>query len=183
MKCLTLSAILLFLHIAALAQYDRHVVELTDKKGTSHTLANPATYLSAKAIDRRTRQKINIDSTDLPISAAYLDSIRNVPDVTIISVSKWLNQVLIPTDDANALSKINSFPFVRSTREIPPVAKPSTQEPVMRKFGESLSPTDNREVLSRINTVQQTSSIQALNYGNTFNQIHIHVAEYLHEQR
>lgn len=182
MKCLTLSAILLTLHIVAIAQYDRHIVELTDKKGTTHTLANPATYLSAKAIERRTRQKIDIDSTDLPISAAYLDSIRNVPDVTIISVSKWLNQVLIQTDDANALDKINSFPFVRSTREIAPVAKPSAQEPVMRKFGETLTPPDNREVLSRINTVQQTSSIQALNYGNTYNQIHIHEGEYLHEE-
>ena len=172
----------LLLHITALAQYDRHIVELTDKKGTTHTIANPTTYLSAKSIERRKRQKINIDSTDLPIAAAYLDSIRNVPDVTIISVSKWLNQVLIHTDDANALNRINSFPFVKSTREIAPVAKPSAQEPVMRKFGEALTLPDNREALSRINTVQQTSSIQALNYGNTYNQIHLHEGEYLHEQ-
>src|SRR5687768_14485316 len=108
MKCFAFFVIFIPLHIVALAQYDRHIVELTDKKGTTHTLANPLTYLSAKAVERRIRQKINIDSTDLPISAAYLDSIRNVPDVTIISVSKWLNQVLVQTDDANALNKINS---------------------------------------------------------------------------
>lgn len=165
------------------AQYSRHIVELTDKKGTTHTLANPSTYLSAKAIERRTRQKLTIDSTDLPISAAYLDSLRNVPNVTVINVSKWLNQVLIQTTDVNALAKINSFPFVRSTRDVAPVAKPSNgQEPVSRKkLGEVITAANNREPLSQVNRVQQATNVNAINYGNTFNQIHIHEGEFLHD--
>ena len=174
MKSWLLSAIILFAHVTAFAQYDRHIVELTDKKGTTHTLANPSTYLTSKAIERRTKQNIAIDSTDLPIPAAYLDSIRNVPDVTVINVSKWLNQVLIQTDDVNALNRINGFPFVLSTREIAPKARPSMQEPATQKF---------KQEFSRINEHESArlTAINAINYGNTFNQIHLHDGEYLHD--
>ena len=82
-----------------------------DKNGTQFTLANPGAYLSPKALLRRTNQGIAIDSTDLPISKAYLDSIASVPGVTILNQSKWLNQVLIRMTDPNALVKINSFPL------------------------------------------------------------------------
>ncbi|HEX6179812.1 MAG TPA: hypothetical protein VFZ47_01125, partial [Chitinophagaceae bacterium] len=88
--------LLLTLSIAtASAQYTRHIVAFKDKKGTLGTIANPSTYLSQKAIDRRTKYNIAIDSTDLPISKAYFDSIAAVPGVTILNQSKWLNQVLI----------------------------------------------------------------------------------------
>lgn len=161
------------MHIWAQAQYDRLVVELKDKKGTTHSLSNPSTYLSAKSIDRRTRQKIAIDSTDLPVSAAYLDSLRSVPNVTVINVSKWLNQVLIQTTDAAALTRINDFPFVKTVKEVGPVAKPSTQEPVFKKIDETVTPATNR--------VTQTNSINALSYGSAYNQIHLHEGEYLHD--
>jgi serine protease AprX len=180
-KTFTLVIVSLFIHILAKAQYEKLVVELTDKKGTTHTIANPSTYLSSKAIARRTKQKIAIDSTDLPVSAAYLDSIRSVPNVTLINTSKWLNQVLIHTSDPAALTRINNFPFVRSVKEVGPRAKPSSGEPVHKKFGNDITPLNNREPLSRINQVLQTASINAINYGNTFNQIHIHEGEYLHE--
>ena len=84
---------LLLFTVVCEAQYTRHIIELKDKKGTTFSLSNPSAYLSAKAIARRTKQKLSIDSTDLPVSAAYLDSIRAVPNVTILNVSKWLNQV------------------------------------------------------------------------------------------
>src|SRR3954468_12078436 len=100
------------------AQFTRHIVEFKNKKGTPFTIAQPSAYLSPKALERRTRQKIAIDSTDLPVNPAYLDSIAAVPNVTVINVSKWLNQVCIRTSDPAALTKINAFPFVKSTAPI-----------------------------------------------------------------
>src|SRR5687768_16756481 len=94
------------------AQFSRYIVQFTDKKGTPYTLSNPSAYLSAKSIARRTNQKLAIDSTDLPVNPAYIESIRNVPNVTVICASKWLNQVLIKTTDPNALIAINALPFV-----------------------------------------------------------------------
>src|SRR5688500_16597258 len=69
------------------SQFTRHIIQLRDKHGTPYTLQDARPHLSAKAIERRTRFNINLDSTDLPISADYLDSIRKVPGATILSVS------------------------------------------------------------------------------------------------
>src|ERR1700712_2711112 len=107
-----------FFSFTASAQYSRYIIHLKDKNGTAYSISNPSAYLSPKAIARRTKYKISIDSTDLPIKAAYLDSIKAVPNVTILNVSKWLNQVCIKITDAAALTKINSFSFVKSTNPI-----------------------------------------------------------------
>jgi len=169
----------------AFSQSTRHIVQLKDKKGTAFTLANPSAYLSPKALARRTRQKLSIDSTDLPLSAAYLDSIRNVQGVRIINVSKWLNQVLIKADTpytAAALAKINSFPFVKVTNVVAPRPKPVDEEPINQKFKENIYPIkEPNPLINRANRSTQTSNV-TLNYGNSFNQIHIHEGEYLHDQ-
>ncbi len=167
------------------SQSTRHIVQLKDKKGTAFTLANPSAYLSPKALARRIKQKLSIDSTDLPLSAAYLDSIRSVQGVRIINVSKWLNQVLIQADTpftAAALAKINSFPFVKVTNVIAPRRKPIDEEPINQKFKEHIYPVkEPNPLINRANRSAQTSNV-TLNYGNSFNQIHIHEGEYLHDQ-
>lgn len=162
--------------VTARSQYSRYIVQLTDKKGTTHTLAAPATYLSPKAIERRTRQHIAIDSTDLPVSAAWLDSLRKIPNVTILNTSKWLNQVLIRTTDANALAKINSYPFVKAAPAIGLRTQADQHTATINKFTETVTPLDP----ATINLPARINGADALNYGNNFNQVHIHRGEYLH---
>jgi len=152
-------------------------VELTDKKGTQFTLSNPSAYLSPKAIQRRTLQKIAIDSTDLPISKTYLDSIASVPNVTIRNQSKWLNQILVITADPTAVTKINSFPFVKSTKEIAPISRPG-DEIISRKKDDTYEL--GNEILSKMNNASKANGVHDIQYGGTFNQIHIHEGEYLH---
>jgi subtilisin family serine protease len=159
------------------AQSTRHIVEFTDKKGTQFSLGNPSAYLSAKSIARRTKQKISIDSTDLPLSKTYLDSIAAVPNVVIRNQSKWLNQILIITSDAAALAKINSFPFVKSVKAIAPLARPT--EDIIAKKKDQTYELGN-ELLSRMNNGTKTEGVNDIQYGGTFNQIHIHEGEYLH---
>jgi serine protease AprX len=154
------------------AQYTRHIVELKNKNGTVYSLSNPAAYLSAKAIARRTKQQITIDSTDLPVSAAYLDSIRSVPNVTILNVSKWLNQVCIRTSDPGAVTKIAAFPFVKSTAPIGSVNRASEKGLDKKPFGNS-----GRKKKKKNFTMPAAN---LLNYGSSYNQIHIHDGEYLH---
>src|SRR5215831_1689338 len=100
------------------AQFSRYLVRFKDKNGTPYTFSNPLAYLSQRAIDRRTHYGIVIDSTDLPVNAGYITQIKNVPNVTVLNVSKWFNAVTIQTTDANALSTINGFSFVSSTSAI-----------------------------------------------------------------
>jgi serine protease AprX len=169
----------LFFAIAAHSQYSKYIVQFTNKKGTPHSLSNPATYLSSKAVERRTRYNINIDSTDLPVSPAYIDSIRNVPNVSIHNISKWLNQVCIITTDAAALSKINSFPFVKKTDAIAAVSYPNDPGPVSKKFS-SFNPVDimPAPVISGATGTQQ----DFYDYGNNAGQVRIHEGEYLHNK-
>nr|HNH23186.1 hypothetical protein [Ferruginibacter sp.] len=121
------------------AQFSRYIVKLRDKGTNPYSLANPSQYLTARSIQRRTRYGIAIDSTDLPITPRYIDSIRLAGAVTILNTSKWLNQVAIQTNDAVALAKINSFPFVIAASPIASRQAPSGGF-ANNKFNEPLSP-------------------------------------------
>lgn len=163
------------------AQYSKYIVQLKNKGGTTHSLSNPSTYLSAKAIERRTRQKLTLDSTDLPISATYLAAIKQVPNVTVLNVSKWLNQVLISTTDAAALTQINSLPFVKTSSPVAVQARPNDNNPVSSKFKEVITSLPPVEIRNGAYGISGSQGTPVLNYGNSFPQIHLHEGEFLHD--
>ena len=146
-----------FFTVSASAQFTKYIVRFKDKAGTPFTIDNPSAYLSAKAIDRRTRQNIAIDETDLPITPAYIDSVRLAGAVTILNKSKWLNQVCIATTDTVALAKINSMSFVIASQ---PLMRPvSIQNTGNNKFNEQLN---SITLFPRHNNVQDF-----YNYGSS----------------
>jgi subtilisin family serine protease len=162
-----------FLLIQGRAQQSRHIIELTDKHSTPYSLGQPSAFLSPKAIERRNRYNISLDSTDLPIPPAYLDSIRAAGSVTILNQSKWLNQVLVRTNDPAALAKIQSLPFVKKASPI--AARPTQVIAPADKFDETVT-----------DFVQGANRTQSINdnfyqYGNSFDQVHIHEGEFLHD--
>jgi serine protease AprX len=168
----TLLIVFVFLTLNSSAQFTKYIIRFKDKAGTPFTINNPSAYLSAKAIDRRTKQNIAIDETDLPLTPRYIDSIRLAGAVTILNKSKWLNQVCIQTTDSLALVKINSLPFVIASQ---PVMRPvSIQNTRNNKFNEEIN---------SITSLQSANNIEDFyNYGNSYPQIHIHEGEYLHDK-
>lgn len=172
---LWLTCIFLAGSFSAYSQYTRYIVQFKDKKGTPYTLSNPSAYLSAQAIARRTRYHIAIDSTDLPVSPAYIDSILSVPNVSFINLSKWMNQVCVKITDPAALTKINSFPFVKVSS---PVA--------VRIITDTTPGPDPARKLEDIQAGQPVVHAPTgvlsnyYNYGDNLPQIHIHQGEYLH---
>ncbi len=90
-------------------------ITLKDKSGTPFQINNPQEFLSKRAIDRRIRQAIPIDQTDLPVTKAYLDSLIN-KGLTIIHTSKWLNGLTAATADTNLIKQIRRLPFVTSVQ-------------------------------------------------------------------
>lgn len=162
--------------VPAAAQYTKQVVQLRNKAFTTGTIANPSAYLSARAVQRRTRYGIAVDSTDLPVSQRWLDSIRSVPNVHVLAVSRWLNQVLIRTADVAAINRINNFPFVQNTT--PQGLRIGAPQQTLRdKFTERVTDTDPTP-----NRIQQQQGIDTLNYGNNYAQVHIHEGEFLHNK-
>ena len=61
------------------AQFSRYIVQLKHKGATNYTLADPLPYLSQRAIDRRTRYGIAMDSTDLPVPVSYIQQLAAIP--------------------------------------------------------------------------------------------------------
>lgn len=156
----------------AQGQFSKCIVVLKDKNNSPYSFNNPSAFLSVKAMARREKQHISIDSTDFPVNPAYLDSIRNAGVVTILNASKWLNQVLIQTTDNNALNKISQFSFVKNTEEIAPRRSGSRYEEK-----NSLPETSPAK---KINKIQGGDNYY--NYGNSFAQINIHEGEFLHNR-
>ncbi|MEO6253383.1 MAG: S8 family serine peptidase [Ferruginibacter sp.] len=156
------------------AQFSKYIIRLKDKGTNPFAISNPIQYLTQRSIDRRTRYAIAIDSTDLPITPRYIDSIRLAGAVTILNTSKWLNQVLIQTTDAAALAKINGFPFVLSSGPMAPFNN-LNDKPVNKKLDAQLTEF----------TDPGTSSVVTAdyyNYGQSYGQVHIHNGEFLHNR-
>jgi serine protease AprX len=158
----------------AKAQYPKLIVQLKDKANNTFSLNNASQFLSARAIQRRTRYNIPIDSADLPVTQRYIDSLRLAGNVTVLSTSKWLNQVLLQSTDQNAINKIRSFPFVRLVQSI---GLRTTDNPVIEKFKEEVKPLERSIQIS-----QQKIAADYYDYGNSFAQVHIHEGEFLHNK-
>ncbi len=147
---------------------NRYIIRFTNKGGTPFTLNNPSPYLSQRAIDRRTRHGITVDSTDLPVSPRYLDSVRLAVEVVVLNSSRWLNQVSIQTTDAAALTKIRSFPFVQSATAI--AARRGE-----RSGRQSVQQPDGKAVAKEFGLLADY-----FDYGASQQQIAIHNGQFLH---
>jgi serine protease AprX len=112
------SILLILFSLAGIAQQNRYVVYLTDKSGSTHSLQNPETFLSTRAIQRRLQQGIRITEEDLPVSATYINTIKSL-NVDVFYTSKWFNAVLIQTE-ADKISSLSALPFVEQVKYVAP---------------------------------------------------------------
>ncbi|NTS41146.1 S8 family serine peptidase [Flavisolibacter sp. BT320] len=165
-----LGCLLLLLAANSEAQtLNRYIIRFSNKATTPYTFSNPQAYLSQRAIERRTRYGIAIDSTDLPIPPRYLDSVQAAGAVTILNVSRWLNQVSIQTTDAAALAKIRALTFVENA------------SPIAARRGEAGKTTQSS---GTENPIPETKLFRQLadsfDYGASLPQVAIHNGQFLH---
>ena len=148
----------------------RKVVFLKDKAQSPYTFSNPETYLSQRAIQRRIRYGIAIDSSDLPVNPLYLSQIGSLNNLRILGSSKWLNAVIIACDDAESLTTLNSFPIVQSLQNI-----------ALSTGAASRAKKDNFNT-EQISPNRRTTRLQSdvLDYGASSAQIKIHNGHLLH---
>ncbi|MCW3119192.1 MAG: family serine peptidase [Chitinophagaceae bacterium] len=155
------------------AQFTRFLVKFKNKGNNPYSLSDPSAYLSQRAIDRRTRYNISIDSVDLPVTPGYISQVTAVPNVIILNTSKWLNQVSVQTTDANAINAIAGLPFVQNVTGIGARIMPAGNT---KRFEEE-SGADSLLPVARI----QNTTGDYYDYGaNSFNEMHLHHGEFLH---
>lgn len=149
--------------LSASAQQDtlKYRISLKDKAATTYSLKHPEAFLSEKAIARREKQKLAIDSTDLPVCQSYVDAIRK-KGVRIVAKGKWDNFVTVSCNDTTIIDEIVKLPFVRSAQKVwkAPKAKPAAHK--------------------RDSLINKPVKVDNL-YGPAYRQIAISRAEKLHE--
>jgi len=174
-----LLVIIIFFSLDSSAQFTKYIVRFTDKAGTPFSISDPSKFLSPKAIERRTRQQIKIEETDLPVNPAYIDSIRKVGNVTVLDKSKWLNQICIATTDSLAILKINSFSFVVKTSPVKRLARSNFAERNQLPERETRNKF-NEQIKGISSPASPPVAGNYYSYGNSYAQVHIHNGEYLH---
>ncbi len=114
-KILFTASWLIIIHINSLIGQDnrpRYWISFTDKVHTPYSMQHPEEFLSAKSIERRTQQNIAVMETDLPVDPSYIDSISSL-GLRIVNTSKWLNGVLVSTDDSLLIDSIQYISFIK----------------------------------------------------------------------
>lgn len=150
----------------------RFLVQFTDKNGTPHSISNPSTFLSGRAVSRRATQGIAINFQDLPPTPSYLDSIT-ARGAQILNVSKWLNAVCIFSNDSNVVAGIQNLPFVSG---VMPLRMPAHAQGTS-KLDFTSSPLASRKIIYPVDSFPRS-----LNYGASQGQISMLNLESLHIQ-
>jgi len=114
----------------------KYWVAFTDKAGSPYTLEDPSQYLGSRALERRRRQGIAVDSLDLPVSPSYVAQLQQSGFI-VQNRSKWLNGVVLFSADSLGPEAFRTFPFVSSAVlcdhsdvSLPDVSQPNYGSPI-----------------------------------------------------
>lgn len=144
-------------------------IYLRDKNGISYTLERPSRYLSRRSLDRRRRQQLPIDSTDLPVSRQYIQQIQRCGG-QVIGKSRWQNTLLVSTSDSSVIQQLRQLACVKACRMVwqaPDSISPTAHRPKHHEEFESHHFIENQPYGKAF---EQISSLQ----GNRLHDIGMH---------
>lgn len=144
-------------------------ISFTDKAGTTLSLSNPQGFLSQRAIDRRTKFSITIDSTDLPVSPAYLDTVLAETSGKLHMTSRWFNYTVVLLTDSSKILTLQNKPYVKSIEYI--AYYPSGLH----------KPSKNNVTTSGSTYLPLKTTGSAAYYGASYNQVNLVNGDYLHD--
>lgn len=139
--------ILSLFSITAFAQEESYEYKfrlfLKDKGKTNYSIDKPEEFLTVKAIERRKKQEIAIDSADFPISNEYIQAIEELGGI-IVAKSKWLKTISVHCTDSSMIELFEDLPFVEKA-EI--VWRGSPQKIVRKEYPDTLRIPNKKEIL------------------------------------
>jgi serine protease AprX len=131
-----------FFYSSDLKAQEYYWVGFSDKNGTQYSLSSPVDYLSERAIQRRIKQNIAIDSLDLPLNKNYIDEVVKI-GATFIHASKWLNGITVKAETDSFTIKVSKLPFVKEFQLTKGLAKKSAIQKFAELEGSENFPIDN----------------------------------------
>ncbi len=144
---------------------------LKDKQGSSYSLDHPGRWLSHKAIERRRRQGLSLDSTDLPVSTRYLRQMENSLNLrdagekrsksewVIVGTSRWNNTVLVRSNDTTLLRRLSSLDFIAKAQCVW-TSPDSIERHVKHTYHETFNPWDSIKGVPYGNGKEQLEMLQ-----------------------
>jgi serine protease AprX len=175
-------ALLLGLSGDVFSQYSKYWIQFTDKNNSPYTVANSALFLSPRALQRRVNQMIPIVQNDVPVTPAYIDSVRNVPNVTMLNRSKWFNAITISTTDTNALNTIKAFPFVNKTEPVKRLTRTTPIEEMVLRNESAISKFPFISPVAMEKKGPAVPTPYAYTYGNSIEQVDMLGGVCMHNQ-
>lgn len=88
-----------------------------DLDHTPFSVNRPSEFLSQRSIDRRKRQGIPVDLTDLPVAPAYEKQVAEA-GIEIVGKSKWNNTLLIRIHKDKELRKLEGLEFIAKRKKV-----------------------------------------------------------------
>lgn len=88
-----------------------------DLDHTPFSVNRPSEFLSQRSIDRRKRQGIPVDLTDLPVAPAYEKQVTDA-GIEIVGKSKWNNTLLIRIHKDKELRKLEGLEFITQMKKV-----------------------------------------------------------------
>ena len=149
---------------------------LKDKQGSPYSVEHPSRWLTHKSVERRKRQGLPIDSTDLPVSNRYLrlfektsgeiarSAKKGAVEWTIIGTSRWNNTILVRSNDTTLFHRLASLDCVRKS-EMVWTSPDSINRFIKTSVHEDFNPWD---------------SVKSNRYGNGLEQIEMLTGQRLH---
>lgn len=171
-KTILLFAVLnLFQHLSFSQSSSTYWVIFKDKNNSPYSVNKPSEYLSEKALARRNKQKIAVNTSDLPVNANYVYGVKSV-GVSILNKSKWFNAVAISTLDVSKINAIKMLPYVK---EVQLLSSPSPKKLDAKYYEESTTSTLPKGMYN-----EQAKVNNVFSYGQSYLQAHQIGADCMH---
>ncbi len=157
--------ILFFSCFAGFSQEDAWVY-FNAKNNAQNYYDSPLLLFSQRAIDRRVKQNIALDSKDIPIDKSFISQIKSVSGITVMAKSKWLNALHV-RGTQTVINSLKSFAFVEKV-----------------DFADKkLNSTGRAAVSSKTKSLSKVLETQvSFAYGSSANQIQMLHGDVLHQQ-
>jgi serine protease AprX len=151
----------------------KYWIRFTDKNNSPYSLSHPEEFLSQKTIERRIRNGVTLDSTDLPVNQSYIDGVLSAGPCWLHHKSKWFNSITIFLVDSLVINSIMELPFVAEVRSVVQWHDMET----LQAERSIHSIAKEEEMLEWNGELTDTSGI----YGTSFDQIGMMNGHVLHE--
>jgi subtilisin family serine protease len=153
----------------------KYWIQFLDRVNSPYSLANASEFLSAKAIQRRSQQGIELKENDLPVNPAYVTAVA-ATGAQVLNRMKWFNAITIQVEDTSIMASIRALPFVVKTGKVAKLKKKTPAEQFMEDLIKQYEQNEAEEAKKQL----ALNKYNDVFYGNADVQIEMLNGDKLH---